>query len=136
MSNEPVPAWAQELTPRTPAARAKNSQSDSFYEEMASLRPLSHVYGNGRALRAEAERFVAWVNYMGEGSASTRWGQSQQNFAADWRARYRAYAAKLKIDIEAEGENLACVLDYIWGEKGRGQYPEEITMQARQELGL
>jgi hypothetical protein len=93
----------------------------------SSAYDYTQLYAEGRALRAEAERFVCWCRHMGESStAAATWGTTQQDYAAAWRLRHRAIAAKLKSDAPPRAE----FLNYIFAE------PTAVTQQAREELGL
>jgi hypothetical protein len=82
------------------------------------------LFATGKALRVEAERFVAWCRHMGESIAAASWGQTQQEYARDWRLRHRALAAKFK---SARPE----FMEYIFAEP-----TADVTQQARDELGL
>src|ERR1700722_17134788 len=80
-----------------PATKASPQPANAYEAEAALLRHnIADVIAEGSALRAEAERFVPWCRWMGEGTASQTWGPVQQGYAADWRIRHRALAATLK----------------------------------------
>lgn len=85
------------------------------------------LFATGKALRVEAERFVAWCHHMGESIAAASWGQTQQVYARDWRLRHRALAAKFKSDAPPRPE----FMEYIFAEP-----TADVTHQAREELGL
>ena len=126
---EPV-TKASDRSDWTPQMREYQEMADSACNDITSF-----VF-EGRSIRAEVEGLIVWRRFMGESSAAPSWGPIQQGHAAHWITFQRAKLAKLKSDIEADGKNVSEIIEYIFGEKNHGQYPEVITQQARAELGI
>jgi hypothetical protein len=111
---------------------------ENEFETQAELlrRDITSFVAEGQNIRAEVEGLIVWRRYMGEGSGSSTWGPIQQAHAAQWIEVQRARLAKLKSSIETDRKNAAEILEYIFGDKTRGNYDASVTRQARQELGL
>ena len=136
MNADNTPEWARGAisTKLTPAA--PQHFVSEFDAVAASLSGTTDLVAQGRALRAEAEGFIVWARFMGEGSAAATWGTSQRDYAAGWRAGHRARAAALKADIDAKCQNPARVMEHIFSGRIRSDYGDEVTRQARTELGI
>jgi hypothetical protein len=125
-------------TPANPSHTAAQPHAESFYEQQTRLMQtdVSEIVAEGRELRLESERLCAWARFMGEGTDAATWKDSRANYAANARLQLRERAAKLKSTVDARCENPARVLDLIFSNKFRGQYPEDLAKQARAELGI
>ncbi len=106
---------------------ASKPQVPSAYSGFFETEDVTSICSEGRALRAEAEGFVAWRRV---GDAA------QETYAADWSRRQKSRAAAWRTAFETQCNNSTAIFNHIWGEKNKGQYPAEITKQALIELGL
>ena len=110
----------------------------SEYDAMAesARNDITSFVAEGRDIRTEVEGLIVWRRFMGEASSAPTWGPTQQAYATHWITHQRARLAKLKSAIEADGKNVSEIIEHIFGEKYRGQYDENVTKQAREELGI
>jgi hypothetical protein len=123
---------------KSASVRRVASQESAIVEWVAASMNANLLFERGVRLRRQAESFVAWTTQMGERDAARTWGETQQQFAAEWRARHREAAAELKKGIEAEWpKNPLRIIETIFG-KSYWRYPADdgITAAARKELGL
>jgi hypothetical protein len=111
---------------------------ENFYEQQTRLmmNNIGDIVAEGQALRREAEGLIVWRRFMGEGSTAKTWGPQQQAYAASYGPKLRARAVEFTAAVEARCTNPAQILDLIFSDKYRGQYPEDVTKQARAELGI
>src|ERR1700730_18125712 len=117
---------APRTAPKLPVAKPSQAEIEGR-EQMEHLKnDITCFVFEGRSIRAEVEGLIVWRREMGESSAAPTWGPIQQAHATHWITFQRTRLAKLKDAIEAKRPDVSAIINYIFSEKNRGQYPESI----------
>jgi hypothetical protein len=133
---EPEQESVQESSPKQRVS--KPSFEDQEYSRQTELmkNDITSFVAEGKDIRNEVEGLIRWKQFMGEASGSPKWGRTQQECAAHSIQTQRARLAKLRAAIAAKRPDGPEIIDYIFSPQNRTQHPEEITKQARLELGI